>query len=81
MGSVDDSREYPCIVRVTDGKETRFSTHVRIFPGLLSIQAGPAIPTDNIRETGRVPKRLRCAAQVIDELVEKTRQKASEVAR
>ena len=34
MDSTDDSREYPCLVRVTDGKETQFSTHVRIFPFL-----------------------------------------------
>ncbi|KAI9444568.1 signal recognition particle SRP9/SRP14 subunit [Lactarius indigo] len=28
MESADDSREYPCIVRVTDGKATQFSTHI-----------------------------------------------------
>ncbi|KAF8274341.1 signal recognition particle, SRP9/SRP14 subunit [Lactarius quietus] len=28
MDSADDSREYPCLVRVTDGKETQFSTHI-----------------------------------------------------
>ncbi|KAI9511868.1 signal recognition particle, SRP9/SRP14 subunit [Russula earlei] len=28
MDSADDSREYPCIIRVTDGKEAKFSTHI-----------------------------------------------------
>jgi hypothetical protein len=28
MGASDDSREYPCLVRVTDGKENKFSTQV-----------------------------------------------------
>ncbi|KAN0127908.1 Signal recognition particle, SRP9/SRP14 subunit [Lactarius tabidus] len=28
MDSTDDNREYPCLVRVTDGKETQFSTHI-----------------------------------------------------
>ncbi|KAH9980772.1 signal recognition particle, SRP9/SRP14 subunit [Russula compacta] len=28
MDSTDDTREYPCIVRVTDGKEAKFSTHI-----------------------------------------------------
>ncbi len=26
-----ESREYPCIIRVTDGKDVSFSTHVRTF--------------------------------------------------
>ena len=81
MDSADNGREYPCVVRVTDGKETQFSTHVSIFPKHLLVQAGPLIPTDYIRETRQVSQRLRCAAQVVDEYVEKTRQKAGEVAR
>jgi signal recognition particle subunit SRP14 len=28
MDASDDSREYPCLVRVTDGKENKFSTHI-----------------------------------------------------
>ena len=32
MGSADDTREYPCIIRATDGKEVKISTHVRTFP-------------------------------------------------
>jgi hypothetical protein len=80
MDSTDDSREYPCLVRVTDGKETQFSTHVRIFPRHMVIQAEPPIAIDYIRGTGQVPQRLWCAAQVIDEHVEKTRQKAREAA-
>jgi len=31
MDSADDTREYPCIIRVTDGKKAKFSTHVRTF--------------------------------------------------
>jgi hypothetical protein len=31
MGVADDTREYPCIIRVTDGKDVTFSTHVRTF--------------------------------------------------
>jgi signal recognition particle subunit SRP14 len=27
----DDTREYPCIIRVTDGEDVTFSTHVRTF--------------------------------------------------
>jgi signal recognition particle subunit SRP14 len=26
----EDTREYPCLLRVTDGKNTKFSTTVRI---------------------------------------------------
>jgi signal recognition particle subunit SRP14 len=29
MGVADDTREYPCIIRATDGKDVSFSTHVR----------------------------------------------------
>jgi hypothetical protein len=32
MDSTDDNREYPCIVRATDGKEVTISTHVRTLP-------------------------------------------------
>ncbi|KAI0275221.1 signal recognition particle 14kD protein-domain-containing protein [Gloeopeniophorella convolvens] len=28
MDSGDESREYPCIIRATDGKKTKFSTHI-----------------------------------------------------
>ncbi|KAH9953367.1 signal recognition particle SRP9/SRP14 subunit [Russula dissimulans] len=28
MYSADDTREYPCIIRATDGKETNISTHI-----------------------------------------------------
>ncbi|KAI0297557.1 hypothetical protein B0F90DRAFT_1738078, partial [Multifurca ochricompacta] len=28
MDSTDDSREYPCLIRVTDGGDTQFSTHI-----------------------------------------------------
>jgi hypothetical protein len=31
MDVADDTREYPCIIRVTDGKDEKFSTHVRTF--------------------------------------------------
>lgn len=32
MDPADDTREYPCIIRATDGKEVKISTHVRTFP-------------------------------------------------
>jgi hypothetical protein len=32
MDVTDDTREYPCIIRATDGKDVSFSTHVRTFP-------------------------------------------------
>jgi len=32
MDLADDTREYPCIIRATDGKEVKISTHVRTFP-------------------------------------------------
>jgi len=31
MDSADDTREYPCIIRATDGKDVKISTHVRTF--------------------------------------------------
>ena len=31
MDVSDETREYPCIIRATDGKDVSFSTHVRIF--------------------------------------------------
>jgi hypothetical protein len=31
MDVADDTREYPCIIRATDGKDVSFSTHVRTF--------------------------------------------------
>ena len=31
MDAADDTREYPCIIRVTDGKDVELSTHVRTF--------------------------------------------------
>jgi len=31
MDVTDDTREYPCIIRATDGKDASFSTHVRTF--------------------------------------------------
>jgi len=37
--------------------------------------------TDNIRETGHLPERIRCITQIIDEHTEKTRQKAREGSR
>ena len=52
MDNADESREYPCLVRVTDGKEAEFSTHVRIFPEHMPVQTEPPIATDYIRETG-----------------------------
>ncbi|KAI0311012.1 hypothetical protein OF83DRAFT_1152856 [Amylostereum chailletii] len=32
MGSADNSKEYPCLVRVTNGKEIKVSTRVRRSP-------------------------------------------------
>ena len=38
MDSTDDTREYPCIIRATDGKEAEISTHVRtLFPRIVAI--------------------------------------------
>ena len=31
MDAADDTREYPCIIRATDGMDVSFSTHVRTF--------------------------------------------------
>ena len=31
MDAEDDTREYPCIIRVTDGNDVMLSTHVRTF--------------------------------------------------
>jgi hypothetical protein len=31
MDVAEDTREYPCIIRVTDGNDVTFSTHVRTF--------------------------------------------------
>jgi hypothetical protein len=31
MDVADETREYPCIIRATDGKDVSFSTHVRTF--------------------------------------------------
>ena len=31
-GGLDDTQEYPCIVKVTDGGKNNFSTKVRIHP-------------------------------------------------
>ena len=31
MDAEDDTREYPCIIRLTDGKDVKLSTHVRTF--------------------------------------------------
>ena len=32
MDPADDTREYPCIIRATDGKDAKISTHVRTSP-------------------------------------------------
>lgn len=40
----DESREYPCLVRVTNGKETGFSTRVSVHqPSHLSIPYEPQL--------------------------------------
>jgi signal recognition particle subunit SRP14 len=40
----DDTREYPCIIRVTDGNEVTFATHVRTFRWIhRHSRAGPFI--------------------------------------
>lgn len=31
MDAADDTREYPCIIRATDGGDVSFSAHVRTF--------------------------------------------------
>ena len=31
MGVADDTHEYPCIIRATDGNDVSFSTQVRTF--------------------------------------------------
>lgn len=46
-GGDEDIREYPCLVRVTDGKEVKFSTRVsvyfrRIFFLLHEAHSGPS---------------------------------------
>lgn len=29
MHSVDEDKEYPCLIRLTNGKDVNYSTHVR----------------------------------------------------
>ena len=80
MDAEDDTREYPCIIRVTDGKDVTLSTHVRTFILMNSSQfrSWTFHRTDNIRRTGQVPQCVRCITQIIDDHTEKTRQKARE---
>ncbi|KAI0253222.1 signal recognition particle, SRP9/SRP14 subunit [Lactifluus subvellereus] len=65
MGSTDDSREYPCIIHVSDGKKTKFSTHVTsgqldkflsAYGALLKSSMGTLRKRDKKREKVRAEK-------------------------
>ncbi len=58
MDSADDSREFPCIVRVTDGKDAQFSTHVSIFPGHMLVRTGTPIAILQQITSGQLDKFL-----------------------
>lgn len=80
MGSPDDTREYPCIIRVTNGEELKFSTHVRTLSmnriDRWQIESLYFHHTDNIRATRQVSQRVWRITQIINDHIEKTRQKA-----
>ena len=77
----DTDKEYPCLIRLTDGKETKFSTVVSTHilcpehPQSTSILLlGPA------NRLGKVPHYIRIHLEVIHGNPAKTRQEAREAA-
>lgn len=77
--TANDTREYPCLLRVTDGGKNNFSTHVRIRSS--SITQRLLIDLYGIgqfQSTAEVPRGVRGALEGIDDDPSKTRQEARE---
>ncbi|KAJ7729100.1 signal recognition particle, SRP9/SRP14 subunit [Mycena maculata] len=74
----DDTREYPCLVRVTDGGDAKFSTHVNsgelqkfhaAYGALLKASMGTLRKRDKKREKQRVEQAARRKKKMTDPVV------------
>ena len=74
----DDDKEYPCLIRVTDGKETKLSTVVRLFESLRLpyLHHAHHVSSGSANGAGEVPCRVWNALEVIHVDSPKTGQEA-----
>lgn len=70
------NNEYPCLVRVTDGKKAHFSTHVRSPCYSTQGRMTQMVFLGSFRRLDEILCRLRCASQSVFHHSPKAGQKA-----